>query len=176
MKTSCKLLPALLLIFGGVVAADVHDSEMQPKTVIGPRNPDLRDGAHELMAGRAEEGIRLTERGLAAAIGQRERQAGLANLCAGYLMIEKYETALEYCDEALAENDRNWRALSNRALIYVKTGRYAEADADLKRGEALVPKAKSIKEVRGMYMDATEPVTPNIVIDDRRAGTADDDG
>jgi hypothetical protein len=39
-----------------------------------------------------------------------------------------------------------------------------------------VPKAKSIKEVRGMYMDATEPVTPNIVIDDRRAGTADDDG
>lgn len=149
--------------------------EDQVKTVLGPRNPHLVDGANELLAGNAEEGIRLTRLGLDVAVGQRERQAGLGNLCAGYVMLKQYDDALGYCDQALAEYDRNWRALCNRALIYIKKGRFDEAARDLDRGQEIAPNARALKEVRGMYRDATEPVTENITIDDRRKSADDDE-
>lgn len=170
-----RLLCLAALLTSGFGQAGAQDHEILSKTVIGPRNPDLADGAQELLAGNAEEGIRLTRLGLDVAVGQRERNAGLGNICAGYVMLRQYKDALGYCNQALSENDRNWRALSNRALIYIKLKRYEEAAADLDKGEQLAPRAKAIKEVRGMYMDATEPVTPNIVIDDRRGGGSKDE-
>lgn len=176
MNITRILLVASLLATGSPLPAASDDSDYQAKTVIGPRNPNLAEGAQKLLAGRIEEGIRLTRLGLDAALGRRERQAALGNLCAGYLMIGEYPTALEYCDRALDENDRNWRALCNRALVFVMTERYDEADADLSRGEALAPHSESLKEVRGMLLDAIQPVTPNIEVDDRRGGRRHDDG
>ena len=152
-----------------------NSDESQVKTVLGPRNPDLVDGAKALLAGDAEEGIRLTRLGLDVAVGQRERQAGLGNICAGYVMLKRYDDALEYCNQALAEYDRNWRALCNRALIYIKKGRYDDAARDLARGEEISPNARALKEVRGMYRDATDPVDANITIDDRRKTETDDE-
>ncbi len=166
------VLASATLFAGSVLAQSPDDTQV--KTVLGPRNPNLVDGANELLAGNAEEGIRLTRLGLDVAVGQRERQAGLGNICAGYVMLDKYDEALEYCNLALDEYDRNWRALCNRALIYIKKGRYDEAARDLERGEEIAPNARALKEVRGMYRDATDPVTESITIDDRRK-TADDD-
>lgn len=151
-----------------------NSGDTQVKTVLGPRNPNLVDGANELLAGNAEEGIRLTRLGLDVAVGQRERQAGLGNICAGYVMLKQYDEALEFCNQALAEHDRNWRALCNRALIYVKKGRLDDAARDLEHGEEIAPNARALKEVRGMYRDATDPVTESITIDDRRK-TVDND-
>jgi len=167
-------LSALILIGSGVpVLADQSDEGI--KTVLGPRNPRLADGAEALLDGDAEKGIRLTKLGLAVAQGRRERQAGLSNLCAGYVMLEQYETAIEYCDTALEENDNNWRALCNRALINIHLGDFTAAESDLVRGEALAPYARSLKVVRGMLLDATDPVQPNIIIDDRRDPDANDE-
>ena len=170
----------LLIVFAlattGTAAGDEQTSsaESDSRTVLGPRNPELNEGAQELLDGNIEEGIRLTRIGLDAAMGSRERQAGLSNLCAGYVLLEEYDTALEFCNLAISENENNWRALSNRALTYVYTGRYDEALADLERGEEIAPYARSLKEVRGILLDETEPVVPNIIIDDRRR--TDDEG
>lgn len=163
----------LIALIGGFAHAEIEDEST--KTIIGPRNPALSNGARELLAGNIEEGLRLSKLGLDVAVGQRERQAGLGNICAGYVMLQQYATALEYCDQALSEYDRNWRALCNRALIYLKTERFAEAEADLQMAEAIAPKATALKEVRGMLLDATEPVTPNIVIDERRSAGKNDE-
>lgn len=171
----CLALLIALPLLGGFGQASAQEADVQSKTVIGPRNPNLVYGAQELLAGNAEEGIRLSKLGLDVAIGQRERNAGLGNICAGYVMLRQYTVALEFCNRALDENDRNWRALSNRALIYVSLERYEEAAVDLEKGEEIAPRARSLKEVRGMYMDATVPVTPNIVIDDRRGGDSNDE-
>lgn len=167
------VIACLLLHVQPAPAQNSDDNEV--KTVLGPRNPNLVDGANELLAGNAEEGIRLTRLGLDVAVGQRERQAGLGNICAGYVMLKQYDEALEFCNEALAEYDRNWRALCNRALIYIKKGRLEEAAADLERGEEIAPNARALKEVRGMYRDATDPVTESITIDDRRKAADDDE-
>lgn len=138
------------------------------RTVIGPTNPPLQEGATALLSGDAEEGVRLTLIGLAQASTSRERQTAWSNLCAGYVMLDRLETALDYCNRVIEETDRNWRAFSNRALVYVRMRRFEEADADLTTAEALAPNARTLKAVRTMWRDAVEPVAPAIVIDDRR--------
>ncbi len=137
-------------------------------TIFGPGNLPLHDGAQALMAGDAKEGVRLTLIGLSQATDSRERLTGKSNLCAGYALLENYTTALSYCDEALSQDDRYWRAYSNRALVYIKMRRFDDAQQDLLKGEAIAPNAKSLKAVRKMYLDATDPVAPSVVIDDRR--------
>lgn len=167
MHKLLSLLVLVLAVSGGVMADE------QVKTVIGPRNPDLAEGSEALLNGDAKKGIEFTRRGLENALGSRERQAGLNNLCVGYLMLEQDEVALTYCDLAIAENPNNWRALSNRALVYLGLGRFEEATADVDAGQAIAPNSRKLKEVRGMLLDETSPVTPSITIDDRREPDGD---
>ena len=141
---------------------------------MGPSNPQLADGATALKAGNIEDGVRLTLLGLEKAQGQRERSAALSNLCAGYLLLEQLDDSLDYCDQAVAENIRSWRAYNNRALVYMELGRYEEAEADVIRGQELAPNAKTLKVVKGMLLDETQPVSPNIIIDDRREPVEDE--
>lgn len=138
-----------------------------PKTVIGPKNLPLHDGAQALLAGDAEDGIRLTLEGLKIATSGREEEAALSNLCAGYIMLDKLDDALRYCELLIARSDDNWRAYNNRAVIYIKMKKYALAEQDLERGERLKPNAHTLKVARAMYMDAVHPVSPEIIVDDR---------
>ena len=140
----------------------------ESKVVIGPRNLDLSEGAQELLAGNAAEGVELTLRGLKVAQGKREKEAALSNLCAGYIMIGMLEPALEYCNMLILSNERHWRGRNNRALIYVMQENYEKAEEDLLIGQELNPNARTLKVVKGMLMDATQPVELNIIIDDRR--------
>lgn len=171
-----KRIPLIVLFLVGIATLNpsLAQESAQAKTVIGPTNPNLADGAQALRLGKAEQGVRLTHLGLAAAQGRRERQAALSNLCAGYVLLQQYDTALTYCDIALKENERNWRAYNNRALAYVMLKRFEEAEADIVRGQNLQPNAWSLKVVKGMLLDETQPVAPNIVIDDRQGPDGDE--
>ena len=140
----------------------------EAKSVIGPANPDLAAGAEALLAGDAERGVALTLAGLKLETRSRDRIAGLSNLCAGYIMLQQLETAIEYCQLALAENDRHWRAISNHALALVMLKRYDEADKALQRAEAIAPNARKVQTVRAMLRDKLDPVAPSVIIDDRR--------
>lgn len=142
--------------------------------MLGATNPPLQQGADALRAGEAEKGVRLTEQGLQRARTARERRVAKANLCAGYLLLEKYARALEYCNEVLAEDDEHWRSYSNRAVIYIKLQRFSEAERDLLQGEAISPNARTLRLVRKMYRDAANPVAPSVIIDDRREPASDD--
>jgi hypothetical protein len=51
--------------------------------------------------------------------------------------------------------------------------RFAEAEEDIRKGQALRPNSKKLKIVKGMYLDETQPVTPKIEVDERRK--VDDD-
>lgn len=149
-------------------AADRMKSQTVPTTIIGPRNVPLHDGAEALLAGHNETGVQLTLQGLKLALGKREEEAALSNLCAGYFMLQQYDEAMKYCDLLLQRNNNSWRAYNNRALIYLRTKQYRKADQDLTRGEAINPGARTLKTARAMYLDAVNPVTPAIEIDDRQ--------
>lgn len=161
---------------GAPALAQQHEqTEAQSKTVIGPRNPDLHEGARQLLNGNGKLGVELTLRGLAVAQGAREEEAALSNLCAGYIMLEQYDEALRYCNEVLARNAENWRGYNNRALVYIKTKQYDKAHADLKKGEALNPDARTLQIARAMYLDAVQPVDPEVEIDDRQVEPPDEE-
>jgi tetratricopeptide (TPR) repeat protein len=171
-------LSMILPLPGLAQAQDSERMESGTKTVLGVKNMPLKSGAEALLAGDYEEGVRLTHIGLTQAFGVREEEAALSNLCAGYLQLGKYDTALQYCEILLARNSESWRGYNNRALIYIKTEQWDKAEADLIRGEELNAGAHTIKIARAMYMDAVHPVTPEIEIDDRdekKANESDSD-
>jgi len=156
-------------IVAGLLCLPGVDVMAQAKTVIGSTNPLLKEGADALLAGDSEAGVRLTLMGLRYATSTRNRLIGMSNLCAGYLLLNQLDTALTYCDQVLEKNDQYWRAYSNRALIYVKQKRFEEAEQDLQKGEAISPRSRTLKAVRVLLLDETNPVEPGIIIDDRRS-------
>lgn len=161
------LLQILLLLPDTVQPQSSRQAEASNKTVIGVRNVPLQEGADALLSGDFEEGVRLTHLGLEQALGKREEEVALSNLCAGYLRLGKYTTALQFCEVLLARNDSSWRGYNNRALIYIQTEQWDKAEADLIKGEELNAGARTLKRARAMYMDAVHPVVPEIEIDDR---------
>lgn len=158
------LLTALLL---GVVSTAVAD-EGGFKTVYGPRNVFLDDGSKALLASRGEEGVRLTLLGLKSASGTMEFQMAHANLCAGFLLIDRPEEALMHCNKVLEKDSGHWRTYNNRALVYMRLKRYDEAEADIRQGQSLRPDSTNLKIVKGMYLDETQPVNESIEMDERR--------
>jgi len=166
-ERSIALLLGALLAFANVAYADKTLGE--GTVVLGPTaNTRLQDGAGALKVGRAEDGIELTRAGLKDARSKLEVRTAFSNLCAGYLMLEKLDQALLYCNEALEIDDRSWRVYNNRALIYVLQRRFDDAEADLAKCEELHPKARQTKVVKQMLRQAKNPVEPVITIDDRR--------
>ena len=163
------------LLFLGLCLASVTAASQQSATVLGPTNPDLYHGANALIAGDGDEGVRLTLLGLERASDSRERSTAKSNLCAGYVMLGQLESALKYCNEAIAENDNLWRAYSNRALVFLKLGQLEDAEQDLQKAEELAAHARTVKAVRSMLLDATNPVTPEVIIDERRQPADEED-
>ena len=157
---------ALAAVFMPSIAWPADDETS--RTVIGPRNPDLAAGAQELLAGNAEEGVRLTERGLGFARDRNERLTAYSNLCAGYIMLEQLQRALDNCNLAIELNEEHWRSFNNRAIVYIRLGRYEEAERDIARGQELNPESRKLKIVKSMLLDETDPVAPSVIIDDRR--------
>lgn len=159
----------VLLAMTMLAAVQVYaGDEVEAKTVIGPSNLYLYDGANALLAGDPVEGVPLTLKGLELAHGMREKKAAHANLCAGFLLLGQSETALEHCDWVLERDPRHWRTYNNRAIVYLRLGRLEESEADIRKGLELNPRSEKLKEVKGMYLDVVEPVEEEITIDDRR--------
>jgi tetratricopeptide (TPR) repeat protein len=166
-------------ITGTLVTPAAPAQEAKPgeaaRTLVGPRNPPLADGAEALQAGNTAEGVRLTLEGLKLAEGPREEETALSNLCSGYLRLREFTSALEYCNRLLDRNENSWRAYNTRALVYLELQQYENADADLKRAEAISPDARTVKVARAMYNDVVHPVAPEVEIDDRSPGERSED-
>ncbi|MEM8817537.1 MAG: tetratricopeptide repeat protein [Pseudomonadota bacterium] len=163
-----RRLPALLCLLLASLSAPGVLADDTPRTVIGPVNVDLADGAAALRAGDGKEGLRLTLRGLEMATSERDRHAAWANLCAAYLILGQADDALAYCNRVLEADSGNWRAYNNRAIVYIQTERYAEAAEDIRRAEAIRPNSATLADVKRLLRDKTHPVTPSVTVDDRR--------
>jgi hypothetical protein len=61
------------------------------------------------------------------------------------------------------------RRPEGRRNDFIKTRQYEKANQDLIRAEELNPGAPTLKVARSIYLDAVDPVKPQIEIDDSRA-------
>ena len=126
-----KNLTLLAMMFLAVVQV-YADEDLETKTVIGPSNVYLYEGANALLANNALEGVPLTLKGLAIAHGSREEKVAHSNLCAGFMMLDQPETALEHCNWVLERDPNHWRSYNNRALVYIALECFEESEADIK--------------------------------------------
>ena len=108
-------------------------------TEIGLESPLLALGARELEAGRVADGMRLTFEGLKRPSPARDVAAGHANLCAGYILLGRYDDALPQCDLSIRLDPNNWRAYNNRAAVFSARGLYELAAQDIETGLKIAP-------------------------------------
>lgn len=126
-------------------------------TVLGG-NESLADGSRALQLGSYEEGVRLTQRGLAIETRRLHRARGFSNLCAGYAGTREYDKALVACREALALNNRNWRTYNNLALALTGLDRAHEARRALSRAFELRPDSPTLHQTRAWIDERAPPV------------------
>jgi tetratricopeptide (TPR) repeat protein len=117
------------------------DQRPMSSTVIGPENPMLADGARALEAGETAEGVRLTLEGLKQPSPVHDLAAGHANLCAGYVLLGRYDEALGECNLSISLDQNNWRAYNNRAAVFAAKGLYELAAQDIETGLKIAPDA-----------------------------------
>jgi tetratricopeptide (TPR) repeat protein len=155
------------LTTSGAVAgqAEPPDEGTTPVVVLGS-DEYLAAGADAIRAGQFDDGIRLTLIGIERATSDRNRAAGLANLCAAHVAKREPDRALPYCTESLALNDGNWRAYSNRSQAYFIKGMYAEAAKDNEAAAALAPSAAHVRMIRSMLNERM--LQPSITIEEHQ--------
>lgn len=108
-------------------------------------NPYLSDGATALMLGNYEKGVELTRQGLKAILTTEERVTLLSNLCAGYVGLKEFDTAVVYCNRSLELDPDNWRALQNRAAAHAGLNQITKALSDVEQGLELNPDSDGLK-------------------------------
>jgi tetratricopeptide (TPR) repeat protein len=125
---------------GLAVWAVAHaDDRPMSATVLGEENPQLAEGARALEAGHAEDGVRLTLEGLKVPASSHLVAAAHANLCAGYVLLHRYDEALVHCNTSISIDPENWRAYNNRAAVFSARSLFEEAIADVRTGLRLAP-------------------------------------
>ncbi len=179
--SACRILRAmrttiaiLAIALGASAAADepkksVKGKIYEPtemKTVIGPVNQYAADGVLALREGDAERALPLLQKGLKRAQGDRDFVIGLSNICAAYVLLGEFSTAVTYCDRGLEIKPRFWRAFNNRALAYLGMNDLEQAKRDIDAGLALAPQSLNLKKTLDVYDQMMNPVEPVIIIDD----------
>ncbi len=137
------------------------------RTVFGTPNELLSVGAEAMLAGRWEDGIRLTLKGLEqSGTSEALRAAGLANLCGAYAAVNQPDLAIEYCTQSIEIDAQNWRAWSNRSYAWWLREDYDRAGEDLERAIAINDNARQLFQIRGMLNEAG--LRPRILMEDRQ--------
>lgn len=115
------------------------------QTLYSSDYPLLEAGARALERGDAEEGIRLTRAALRDSLPLRDGAAAHSNLCAGFVLLERFVTATAHCDRAEALDPTNWRIYNNRAVAYLGRDLLDEAIRDFRRALSLRPGADMLQ-------------------------------
>ncbi|MEQ1581106.1 MAG: tetratricopeptide repeat protein [Steroidobacteraceae bacterium] len=143
LAATLACLPVLLLDpLATVAAAELGIGGS--RSVYGT-NPYLSDGATALMLGNYQRGVELTREGLKDILTTEERVTLLSNLCAGYVGLKEYDTAIVYCNRSLDLDPSNWRALQNRAAAYAGLNQITKALSDVEQGLELNPDSDDLK-------------------------------
>lgn len=92
-------------------------------------------GTREIESGETLEGIRISE-GLLDQARAKDKVAVLNNLCVGYIQIEDFEKAEQFCELAVETEEQTVVTHNNRGVLKAIEGRFTEASEDFERAWA----------------------------------------
>jgi tetratricopeptide (TPR) repeat protein len=139
MCGSLRTVLTVSLLLLGAFSVETADARPMWRSLGEPALPLIGRGAEALEAGRIKEGIDLTLQGLARRPDARAAAIGLANLCAGYAILKRWDDALPRCNRAISLDPLQWRPYNNRAAVFAAHGQYDLAIADVEHGLTLAP-------------------------------------
>ena len=94
--------------------------------------------------GKYAKSINFSNHALKQGLKKSRKAAAYNNLCAAFGAQAEYDQALEACNEALSHNPENWRALSNRAVVYSIIGDQDAARVDINNAILLAADAPEL--------------------------------
>jgi len=124
LRTASHLvgLSALVFLFAGPVSSDPIEVMLHERDLYG---------AEDIEAGNYARGVeRLAARVGVETLSHSVRAPLMIDLCAGYTMLEDFESAQAYCDQAVESGWYSGLALNNRGALHVAKGDYESAIRD----------------------------------------------
>jgi tetratricopeptide (TPR) repeat protein len=178
VRTNVKILAGIAALLCGTagdaqqrIEERIRNVETLQRTtsrnVFGISNELLTVGAEAMMAGRWQDGVRLTLKGLdEGRVSDDLRVSALSNLCGAYAVLNQPDLAIDYCTQSLEIDDANWHAWSNRSYAYWLQRQYDRAGDDLQRAMDLNDNARELAQIRGMLNEVA--LQPRIQMEDRQ--------
>lgn len=129
-KTTIKTALATALFAAMATPALANDTALQ-FTVESNATRSIGASATAFNKGEYAKSISFSSYALKQGLKRSRKAAAYSNLCAALGEQAEYELAKEACDRAIETNPKNWRALSNRAVINSLIGDEASARQDI---------------------------------------------
>ena len=157
-----SFITTIVLIATATLPA-LADNRAPDAQIVFGADQQLKEGEKAMYAGDLEKAIELFLVGLPHASTKRNEAAALNNLCAAYGTLGKFQTALEYCAQALELRPLNWRAHANRARSLVGIGEVDAAIESANRGLEIAPKARALHEI--LELAQSYKAEPHVIIE-----------
>lgn len=151
VKTTLKAKFATLVLAGLTTTAIANEAQLQ-FSVESNATRSIRSAATAFERGDFSKSVSFSNYALKQGLKKSRKTAAYSNLCAALGTQGEYDDALEACNEALDLAHQNWRALSNRAVIYSLTGNEEKAREDMQAAIVLAsdePKLAQNQKILG---------------------------
>ena len=129
-KSTIKTTIAAALFAAMASPALAADSSLQ-FTVESNATRSISSSASAFQKGDFRKSATFSKYALKQGLKKSRKAAAYSNLCAALGAQDEFESAKEACDRAIELNPKNWRALSNRAVINSLVGDQDSAIQDI---------------------------------------------
>ena len=102
-------------------------AETARTTIWFSSSEDVLRGAYMVHEGKTMQGMQILHEALGNELTFYDRASAHTNLCAAYLDLKLYDTALDHCSRAISLKPMMWQALNNLAVAHHSLGNYDEA-------------------------------------------------
>jgi len=150
-KTTLKSILAAGLFTALAAPAMASEAGMQ-FSVESNATRTISAGATAFERGSFDKSEAFSRHALKQGLKKSRKAAAYSNLCAALGEQGELEEAMESCNKAVNYNPKNWRALSNRAVLHAKAGNQDAARADISAAALLTsdePKLAHNQKVLG---------------------------
>ena len=112
-------------------------------------------GTRAIEAGQLDKGIRILEANYSAT-AYRSKGAVLTNLCLAYTLKRDFETAMDFCNRAVAGGYNDREAHNNRGVLQAMLGNYTAAVSDFAKAGCLRECPKDLAVTGNKRMDVAK--------------------
>lgn len=123
----------------GSAGAYTMELQMQRSDILHRARTALEDG-------KLDRAVELYQKGIQKGLNSRDVPVAHNNICVAFILLKKYEKAVDHCGTAVSLEPSNWRYHNNLGNAYLELGEYELAIGHYERGLKISPRAEILNE------------------------------